>query len=79
MMFKNPPPHNVRTEQPEREVIRPDTKADVEALLALALEDTRALPRTIETFSANRDHWTPWSEAHDYLNDLLQDWQAASA
>lgn len=85
-----PPPHSKpepRAEQGQADAADggPDrankvtSRTDLEALLDLANQDTHRLPRIVEKFSANRDHWTPWSQAHDYLNDLLTEWENAPA
>jgi hypothetical protein len=52
-------------------------KAEIEGLLVMANADTKRLPRIIERFTTNPP--SDWSDAHAFLNELLDDWQAAPA
>lgn len=79
---KNPPPHDPKPQPqqlPACETCPPgeSSKTQLAAELAFALADMRNVPHIIEQFSANRDDWTEWSDSHDFLNSLLDEWQAA--
>lgn len=51
------------------------TRAEMADLLAMANRDTKRLPCVV----GSREFPTPWDDAHEFLNELLDDWQAAPA
>lgn len=52
-------------------------KREIADLLLMACADTKRLPRIIERFTTNPP--SEWSDAHAFLNELLDDWQNAPA